>query len=156
MKNQTTSNTQTDIRNSIDAIKAKLEMVQDKSRTIPDLIKEEIDRPFPLILEEFSDTELDVEMAKRASRINEALNLKQRINQKTGNKLIKLLLAIPYLIHFLFTKPIHIIKDFSVFNHILFLRLRRVDRQIEQLRGRMAELKGNDLEAACDEPETET
>ena len=145
MKNQTASHTQTDIRRSIDDIKAKLEAKQDKARTITALIKEEIDRPFPLILEELSDTELDVEMAKRAYRINEALNLKQRINDKTGNKLIKLLLAIPYLIHFLVTKPIHIIKDFSVFNHILFLRLRRIDRQVEQLRGHL-------VEATEDEP----
>ena len=153
MKTQSDSSSGTEIRRSFEAVGADLEKRRAGVRSVRDLAGEEIDRPFPLILEEWSDTELDVEMARRASRINEALNLKKRINDKTGNKLLKILLAVPYLAHFVLTKPIHIIRDFSVFNHILFIRLGRIDRQLEKLRGSLADAVEGGSEALPTEQE---
>jgi len=120
-----------------DALSRRRERIGD----VDTLVGGPIDRHFPLPLDEFSDSELDVEMGKRASRINQDLNLKRQIDERTHRRWVKVLLLIPTLVKFLISKPRHILKDFSVFNHILFLRLRRLEKQMEDLRTDLGNLE---------------
>ena len=131
-----------DIKKEIIKIREELEKKKKKIRSIQGLIKKQIDREFPLDFNELSETELDIEMGKRVVFLNENLNIINRINQKTGNKLTKILLVIPYSIQFIFTKPIPIMKNYLQLNHILLIRLKRMNERLDKMESHLKDLEG--------------
>lgn len=131
-----------DIKKEITETREALEKKMEKIKNIEKLVKKEIDREYPLDFEELSDIELENEMGKRVVYLNENLNIINKINRKTGNKLIKILLLLPYALHFVITKPISIMKNYLQLNHILLIRLRRIDERLGQM-----EVRLNDLES---------
>jgi hypothetical protein len=132
-----------DIKQDIARVKEKLEKERDKVKDIRELIKREIDREYPLDFNELSETELDQEMGKRVIFLNENLNIINKINQKTGNKLLKLLLFIPYSIQLMVTKPVTIMKNYLQLNHILLVRLKKMNERLDQIEDQLKDIEGN-------------
>lgn len=130
------------IKKEIIKTREALEKKRDKIKNIEKLVKHRLDRDYPLDFNDLSDIELETEMEKRVVFLNENLNIINRINRKTGNKLLKILLLVPYAIHFMFTRPIPVMKNYLQLNHILFIRLKRIDERLGQM-----EVRLNDLEA---------
>jgi hypothetical protein len=132
-----------EIKEVIEKTRKDLEKERDKIKDISKLVKKKIDREHPVDYREFSDTELEDEMGRRIIRLNENLNIIHRINQRTSNKLMKILLVIPYLIHFVFTKPLVIMKDYLAINHLLLIRMQKMDQKLTDLQTRLLDVEGN-------------
>lgn len=132
-----------EVKEVIEKARIDLEKQRDKIKDVSKLVKKKIDREYPVDYNEFSDTELEDEMGRRIIRLNENLNIIHRINQRTGNKLVKILLLLPYLIHFVFTKPLIIMKDYLAINHLLLIRLKRMDEKLTDLQTRLLDVEGN-------------
>jgi uncharacterized membrane protein len=131
-----------DIKKEVIKTRESLEKKSKKIVSIEKRVKKQIDREYPLDFNELSDIELETEMEKRVVYLNENLNIINQINRKTGNKLLKILLVIPTLIHFMITKPIPLMKNYLQLNHILLIRLKRLNESLSRM-----ELRLNDLEA---------
>jgi len=131
-----------EIKEVLKKTRNELEKQRDKTKDISKLVKKKIDRDYPVDYNEFSDTELNDEMGRRIIRLNENLNILYRINQKTRNKLLKILLIIPYLVHFVFTKPIIILKDYTAINHLLLIRMKRTNEKLTELETRLMDVEG--------------
>lgn len=132
-----------EIKEVIDKTRADLEKERAKIKDISKLVKKKIDRDHPIDYNEFSDTELEDEMVRRIIRLNENLNIIHRINQRTQNKLLKILLLVPYIIHFFLTKPISVLKDYTAINHLLLIRMKRMDEKLTNLQTRLMDVEGN-------------
>ena len=131
-----------EIKEEIAKARRDLEKKMDKVKDISDLVGKNIDREYPQDFNELSETELDVEMGKRVVFLNENLNIINKINQKTSNKIIKLLLFLPYSIHFMLTKPVLLMKNYLQLNHILLVRLKRMAERLDRIEARLEDLEG--------------
>ncbi len=130
------------IKKEIIKAREELEKKKNKMNDISGLINKKIDREYPLDFNELSETELDMEMGKRVIFLNESLNIVNRINQKTDNKIIKILLFIPYSLHLIVTKPVAILKNYLQLNHILLVRLKQMNERLDQMEDRLKDLEG--------------
>jgi len=131
-----------EIREEIARARKDLEQKLDRVKDISELVGKDIDREYPLDFNELSETELDTEMAKRVVYLNENLNIINKINQKTSNKFVKLLLLIPYSIQLLLVKPMGLMKNYLQLNHILLIRMKRMADRLDHIEARL-----NDQEA---------
>ena len=131
-----------EIREEIARARKDLEKKLDRVKDISELVGKEIDREYPLDFNELSETELDTEMAKRVVYLNENLNIINKINRKTGNKIFKLFLLIPYSIQLLLVKPMGLMKNYLQLNHILLIRMKRMADRLNGIEARL-----NDQEA---------
>lgn len=131
-----------EIREEIARARKDLEQKLDRVKDISELVGKDIDREYPLDFNELSESELDTEMAKRVVYLNENLNIINRINQKTCNKIVKLLLLIPYSIQLVFVKPLGLMKNYLQLNHIQLVRMKRMADRLDGIEARL-----NDLEA---------
>ncbi len=131
-----------DIKKEIIKTREKLEKKLDKVKDISELVGKNIDREYPQDFNELSETELDAEMGKRVVFLNENLNIINKINQKTSNKIVKLLLFLPYSIHFMLTKPVLLMKNYLQLNHILLVRLKRMAERLDQIEARLEDMEG--------------
>ena len=133
-----------DIKNEMTRLKEKLELERDNVGDIRELVKKEIDREYPLDFNELSETELDQEMGKRVVFLNETLNIIHRINEKTNNKLLKMLLFFPYAIRMIITKPVALMKNYLQLNHILLVRMNKINERLDQLEEQLKDIEGAD------------
>lgn len=131
-----------DIKKEIIKTREELEKKLNGVKDISELVGKNIDREYPQDFNELSETELDAEMGKRVVFLNENLNIINKINQKTGNKIVKLLLFLPYLIHFMLTKPVVLMKNYLQLNHILLVRLKRMAERLDRIDARLEDLEG--------------
>jgi hypothetical protein len=135
-----------EIREEIARARRDLEKKLDNVNDISDLVGNDIDREYPVDFNELSETELETEMAKRVVYLNENLNIINQINQKTGNKVLKIILLAPYSIKLLF-KSVGIMKNYLQLNHIMLVRMKRMAERLEGIENRL-----NDLDAMRDLP----
>jgi hypothetical protein len=131
-----------DIKKEIIKTREELEKKLDKVKDISELVGKNIDREYPQDFNELSETELDAEMGKRVVFLNENLNIINKINQKTSIKIVKLLLFLPYSIHFMLTKPVLLMKNYLQLNHILLVRLKRMTERLDRIEARLEDLEG--------------
>jgi len=131
-----------DIKKEIIKTREELEKKLDKVKDISELVGKNIDREYPQDFNELSETELDAEMGKRVVFLNENLNIINKINQKTSNKIVKLLLFLPYSIHFMLTKPVLLMKNYLQLNHILLVRLKRMAERLDRIEARLEDMEG--------------
>ncbi len=131
-----------DIKKEIIKTREELEKKLDKVKNISELVGKNIDREYPQDFNELSETELDTEMGKRVVFLNENLNIINKINQKTSNKIIKLLLFLPYSFHFMLTKPVVLMKNYLQLNHILLVRLKRMSERLDRIEARLEDQEG--------------
>lgn len=130
-----------DIKKEIIKTREELEKKLDKVKDISELVGKNIDREYPQDFNELSETELDAEMGKRVVFLNENLNIINKINQKTSNKIVKLLLFLPYSIHFMLTKPVLLMKNYLQLNHILLVRLKRMAERLDRIETRLEDME---------------
>ena len=131
-----------DIKKEIIKTREELEKKLNGIKDISELVGKNIDREYPQDFNELSETELDAEMGKRVVFLNENLNIINKINQKTSNKIVKLLLFLPYSIHFMLTKPVLLMKNYLQLNHILLVRLKRMAERLDRIEARLEDLEG--------------
>ena len=131
-----------DIKKEIIKTREELEKKLNGIKDISELVGKNIDREYPQDFNELSETELDAEMGKRVVFLNENLNIINKINQKTSNKIVKLLLFLPYSIHFMLTKPVLLMKNYLQLNHILLVRLKRMTERLDRIETRLEDLEG--------------
>ena len=131
-----------EIREEIARARKDLEQKLDRVKDISELVGKDIDREYPVDFNELSETELDTEMAKRVVYLNENLNIINKINRKTSNKIFKLFLLIPYSIQLLLVKPMGLMKNYLQLNHILLVRMKRIADRLDGIEARL-----NDQEA---------
>lgn len=131
-----------DIKKEIIKTREELEKKLDKVKDISELVGKNIDREYPQDFNELSETELDTEMGKRVVFLNENLNIINKINQKTSNKIVKLLLFLPYSFHFMLTKPVVLMKNYLQLNHILLVRLKRMSERLDRIEARLEDQEG--------------
>lgn len=130
-----------EIREELARARQDLEKKLDQVKDISELVGKGIDREYPIDFNDLSESELETEMAKRVVYLNENLNIINQINQKTGNKIVKLILLVPYSIKLLF-KSVGIMKNYLQLNHIILVRMKQASDRMERIESRM-----NDLEA---------
>ncbi|MCK4943089.1 MAG: hypothetical protein KAS65_05900 [Candidatus Aminicenantes bacterium] len=131
-----------DIKKEIIKTREELEKKLNGIKDISELVGKNIDREYPQDFNELSETELDAEMGKRVVFLNENLNIINKINQKTSNKIVKLLLFLPYSIHFMLTKPVLLMKNYLQLNHVLLVRLKRMTERLDRIETRLEDLEG--------------
>lgn len=131
-----------DIKKEIIKTREELEKKLDGVKDISELVGKNIDREYLQDFNELSETELDVEMGKRVVFLNENLNIINKINRKTSSKIVKLLLFLPYSIHFMLTKPVLLMKNYLQLNHILLVRLKRMAERLDRIEARLDDLEG--------------
>jgi len=125
-----------------EAIKLKLEKDLINIKNMQKITGKKIDRRFDLDLNELTISELDFEMSKRAASIKEQLDPRIYTNRNAGgNKILKILLFIPFFFKLVFKGSIRIMKDFFFFNNALLIRMRKNDDKIEELEEKISAIE---------------
>ncbi len=123
-------------------IKHKFQKELFKTKDMHKITLKNIDREFTVDLNELSISELDFEMAKRASSIKEMLDPGKYVNGKPGrNRILKIMLLFPFLFRLVFKGTPRIIKDFMSYNNILAIRIRKTDERITELEENISSIK---------------
>ena len=135
-----------EIREEIARARKDLEKKLDQVKDISELVGKDIDREYPIDFNDLSESELETEMAKRVVYLNENLNIINQINQRAGNKIVKLILLAPYSIKLLF-KSVGIMKNYLQLNHIMLVRMKKMTDRLDSIEARL-----NDLDAMQDLP----
>ena len=135
-----------EIREEIARARKDLEKKLDQVKDISELVGKDIDREYPIDFNDLSESELETEMAKRVVYLNENLNIINQINQRAGNKIVKLILLAPYSIKLLF-KSVGIMKNYLQLNHIMLVRMKKMTDRLDSIEARL-----NDLDAMRDLP----
>jgi len=149
-------------KNEIAALKADLRSARDAARSLEELAGGPLRHHYPIDLWSLSDSELDGEMGKRLSFLNEDIDCRPTVAISSHRRLIgplivfgkKLLLKVlrPYT-NSLFVRQNRFNEQLVAFHLATFIRLRRLDenlKRLEQLAGETQER--NEAAAAAASP----
>ncbi len=150
-------------KSEIAALKESLRSARDAARSLEELAGSPLRHHYPIDLWSLSDSELDGEMGKRLSFLNEDIDCRPTVAISSHRRLIgplivfgkKLLLKVlrPYT-NSLFVRQNRFNEQLVAFHLATFIRLRRLDeklKRLEQLAGDAQE-RNDAAEAAASPP----